>query len=121
MNPAFVPAVIVGGTALSYVAALLIGVPALVPFLNVAPAFPFMIVSLRRGRVAEAIWRMLVWAAALAVCATTISYLGPAEARRLFLPGEGYKREMFAILLSRARPEGGIRPVLPQHPAHPAG
>jgi len=110
MNPAFVPAVIVGGTALSYVAALLIGVPALVPFLNVAPAFPFMIVSLRRGRVAEAIWRMLVWAAALAVCATTISYLGPAEARR----------EMFAFLLTGAGPEGDIRLFLPQHLAHAA-
>ena len=53
MNPALVPAVIVGGTALSYLVAILIGVPALVPFLNVAPAFPFMIASLRRGRVAE--------------------------------------------------------------------
>src|SRR5258705_10980383 len=115
MNPAFVPAVIVGGPALSCVAALLLGVPALVPFLNVAPAFPFMIVSLRRGRVAEAIWRMLVWAAALAVCATTISYLGPAEAGRLFLRGEDYKREMFAILLTGGRPGSDIRPFLPQH------
>jgi hypothetical protein len=31
MNPVLVPAIIVGGTALSYVAAILIGVPALVP------------------------------------------------------------------------------------------
>ena len=53
MNPALVPAVIVGGTAVSYLVAILIGVPALVPFLNVAPAFPFMIASLRRGRVAR--------------------------------------------------------------------
>ena len=120
MNPAFVPAVIVGGTALSYVAAILIGIPALVPFLNVAPAFPFMMASLRRGRVAEAVWRMLVWAAALAVCATTISYLGPAEAGRLFLRGEDYRREMFAFLLTGAGPEGDIRLFLPQHLAHAA-
>src|SRR6266540_6107614 len=100
MNPAFVPAVIVGGTAASYVVAILVGVPALVPFLNVAPAFPFMIASLRRGQVGEAVWRMLVWAAALAVCATTISYLGTAEAGRLFLRGESYRREMFEFLLS---------------------
>ena len=79
MNPALVPAVIVGGTAASYLVAGLVGVPALVPFLNVAPAFPFMIASLRRGRVAEAVWRMLVWAAALAVCATAISYLDSAK------------------------------------------
>jgi hypothetical protein len=120
MNPAWVPAVIVGGTAVSYLVALLIGIPALVPFLNVAPAFPFMIASLRRGRVAEAVWRMLVWAAALAVCATTISYLGPAEAGRLFLRGESYRREMFAFLLTGYGAEGDIRRFLPQHLAHAA-
>jgi hypothetical protein len=120
MNPAFVPALIVGGTALSYLAALLIGVPALVPFLNVAPALPFMIASLRRGRVGEAVWRMLVWAAALAVCATTISYLDTAHAGRLFLNGEQYRREMFAFLLTGSGPEGDIRRFLPVHLAHAA-
>ena len=40
MHPALVPAVIVGGTAVSYLLAILIGVPALVPFLNVARRFP---------------------------------------------------------------------------------
>jgi hypothetical protein len=120
MNPALVPAVIVGGTAVSYLAAMLIGIPALVPFLNVAPAFPFMIASLRRGRVAEAIWRMLIWAAALAVCATTISYLATAESGRLFLRGESYRREMFEFLVSGYGPEGNIRLFLPQHLAHAA-
>ena len=120
MNPAWVPAVIVGGTAVSYGVAMLIGVPALVPFLNVAPAFPFMIASLRRGRVAEAVWRMLVWAAALAVCATTISYLGPAEAGQLFLRGENYRREMFEFLRTGYGTEGDIRRFLPQHLAHAA-
>jgi hypothetical protein len=118
MNPAWVPAVIVGGTALSYLVAMLIGIPALVPFLNVAPAFPFMIAALRRGQVAEAVWRMLVWAAALAVCATTISYLGPAEAGRLFLRGESYRREMFEFIRTGYGPEADIRRFLPQHLAH---
>jgi hypothetical protein len=120
MNPAFVPAVIVGGTAVSYVVAILIGIPALVPFLNVVPALPFMMASLRRGRVAEAIWRMLVWAAALGICATTISYLDPADAGRLFLRGESYRREMFEFLLTGYGPEGNIRLFLPQHLAHAA-
>jgi hypothetical protein len=120
MNPALVPAVIVGGTAVSYLVAILIGIPALVPFLNVAPAFPFMIASLRRGRIAEAIWRMLIWAAALAVCATAISYLATAEAGRLFLRGESYRREMFEFILSGYGPEGNIRLFLPQHVAHAA-
>ncbi len=120
MNPAWVPAVIVGGTAASYVVAMLIGVPALVPFLNVAPAFPFMVVSLRRGRVAEAVWRMLVWAAALAVCASTVSYLRTADAGRVFLHGEAYRREMFEFLLTGHGPEGDIRLFLPQHLGHAA-
>jgi hypothetical protein len=120
MHPALVPAVIVGGTAVSYLVAILIGIPALVPFVNAAPAFPFMIASLRRGRVAEAIWRMLIWAAALAVCATTISYLAPAEAGGLFLRGESYRREMFEFLRSGYGPEGNVRHFLPQHLAHAA-
>lgn len=120
MNPALVPAVIVGGTALSYAVAILIGVPALVPFQNVAPAFPFMIASLRRGRVAEAVWRMLVWAAALAVCATAISYLDTSGAGRVFVRGEQYRREMFEFLLTGYGPEGDIRMFAPQHAAHAA-
>ena len=120
MNPALVPAVIVGGTAVSYLIAILIGIPALVPFVNVVPAFPFMIGSLRRGRIAEAIGRMLIWAAALAVCATTIAYLAPAESDGLFLRGESYRREMFEFLRSGYGPEGDLRRFLPQHVAHAA-
>jgi len=120
MNPAWVPAVIVGATALSYVAGLLAGIPALLPFLNVAAAFPFMVASLRAGRVTEAVWRMLVWAAALAVCSTTISYLATAEAGRMFLRGESYRREMFEFILTGYGPEGDIRQFLPQHGAHAA-
>ena len=120
MNPGLVPAAIVAGTAVSYVVAIAIGIPALVPFLNVAAAFPFMTASLRRGRVAEAVWRMLVWAAALAVCSTTISYLATAEAGRVFLRGESYRREMFEFILTGYGPEGDIHRFLPQHAAHAA-
>jgi hypothetical protein len=120
MNPALVPAVIAGGTAVSYAIAILIGVPALVPFLNVAAAFGFMMASLRRGHVAEAVRRMLIWAAALAVCATTLSYLRPAEAGRLFLRGEQYRGEMFEFIRTGHGREGDIRLFLPEHAAHAA-
>lgn len=120
MNPALVPAAIVGGTALSYVAAFLLNVPALVPFLNVMPAFPFMIGSLGRGRVGEAVWRMLIWAAALAVCATTLSYFDTVDSGRLFIRGETYRREMFEYLRTGYGPEGDIRRFLPTHAAHAA-
>lgn len=118
MSPALVPAAIVGGTALSYAVAALAGIPALVPFLNVLPAFPFMVASLRRGHTAEAVWRMLIWAAALGVCATVFSYLDTAAAGRLFLRGEAYRREMFAYLSTGVGPEGNPRVFIPTHLAH---
>ena len=120
MHPAFVPAAIVGGTALSYVVAAAIGVPLLVPLLNIAPAFPFMVASLRRGRTGEAVWRMLIWAAALGVCATVFSYIDAAEAGRLFLRGEDYRREMFAYLQTGQGREGNPRAFIPQHFGHAA-
>jgi hypothetical protein len=118
MTPALVPAAIVGGTALSYVVAAVVGVPVLVPFLNVVPAFPFMVASLRRGHVGEAIWRMLIWAAALAVCATAFAYVDTAAAGRLFLRGETYRREMFEYLASGTGAEGNPRVFVPVHLAH---
>lgn len=120
MHPLLVPAAIVAGTALSYVVAAAIAVPALVPFLNVAPAFPFMVASLRRGATGEAIWRMLVWAAALGVCATVFSYLDTAEAGRLFLRGEDYRREMFTYLKTGVGREGDASVFVLQHLSHAA-
>jgi hypothetical protein len=110
----------VAGTVVSYVVAAAIGVPGLVPILNAAPALPFMIASLRRGQSGEAIVRMLVWAAALAVCATAFSYARTADAGRLFLNGERYRVEMFTFLLTGTGREGDIRQFLPQHALHAA-
>jgi hypothetical protein len=118
MIPALVPAAIVGATALSYVLALVIGIPIAVPFLNVGAGFPFMAASLRRGRVGEAVGRMLIWAAALAACATILSYLDTADAGRLLLNGETYRRDMFEYLRTGVGPEGDVRRFVPVHLAH---
>ncbi len=120
MNAALVSAAIVTGTALSYVAALVVSVPVLVPFLNVVPAFPFMVASLRRGRVGEAVWRMLIWAVALAVCATILAYLDTAAAGRLFMRGETYRQEMFEYLATGRGAEGDPRMFIPVHLGHAA-
>jgi hypothetical protein len=114
------PVAIVCGTALSYLIAVLLHTPAVVPVLNVLPAFPFMVASLRRGRVGEAIERMLVWAASMAVCATTASYLAPAEMANLFVHADAYRREMFSFILTGQGAEGNIRNFFPQHAAHTA-
>jgi hypothetical protein len=63
---------------------------------------------------------MLIWAAALAVCATVFSYLDTAAAGRLFLRGETYRREMFDYLASGTGPEGNPRVFVPVHLTHAA-
>jgi hypothetical protein len=118
MSPVFAPVAIVAGTALSYVVAATVGVPALTPILNTLPAFPFMIGALRRGQVADAVVRMLIWAATLAVCATAFSYARTADAGRLFIHGEAYRQEMLTYLLTGVGNEGDIRRFLPQHALH---
>jgi hypothetical protein len=114
------PVAIVAGTALSYLVGIALGIPAFVPVLNVLAAYPFMVAALRRGDVPEAIVRMLVWAAAMAVCGTTASYLAPAEMGRLFIHGDAYRREMFEFVLTGRGAEGNIRQFLPQHALHAA-
>jgi hypothetical protein len=115
---AIVPPAIVAATALSYLIAFAIGIPLLVPFLNVAAGFPFMVGSLKRGATGEAIWRMLIWAAALAVCATLVSYFATTDAARMFLRGESYRAEMFEFIRTGHGREGDIRAFLPQHALH---
>lgn len=118
--PGAVAPAIVAATALSYLAAFGIGIAVLVPFLNVAAGFPFMVASLKRGRTREAIWRMLIWAAALGICATLFSYFATADAAQLFLRGESYRAEMFDFIRTGQGREGDIRAFLPQHALHAA-
>jgi hypothetical protein len=120
VKPSSAPVLIVAASALSYLLAAAIGLPVMVPFLNALAAFPFMIGSLRRGAVDEAILRMLVWAAALGICATTASYLAPAEMSRLFLHGDAYRKEMFLFVTTGQGAEGNLREFLPQHAGHAA-
>jgi len=118
MNPALAPLAIVAGTAASYAVALPLGVPLLVPVLNTVTALVCMAGSLRRGRVGQAVARMLLWAATLAVCATALGYWRTAEAGRLVIHGEAYRQEMFTYLRTGAGAEGDVRQFLPQHALH---
>src|SRR5438270_14071450 len=80
----------VGATFLSYALGWAIGIPLLVPALNTAAAFPFMVAALKRGDLPLAIARMLVWALTLAICATLLSYAQPSRTDTLFLRGAAY-------------------------------
>jgi hypothetical protein len=112
------PTLIVAATVVSYGIGYAVGVPHVVPILNVLPAFPAMLASLWRGDVRGAVVRMLIWAAALGVCATALSYAQPEYSGRLFLNGDRYRREMFEWILTGAGAESRPREFMPVHALH---
>jgi hypothetical protein len=114
------PLLILSGTGLSYVAGWTIGSRPLVPALNTLAAFPFLYLALRQGLVRRAIAFMLVWAAAMAVCATLLSYAAPFRAGRLFVNGAAYRHEMFAWVATGVGAESSPRLFLPSHAVHAA-
>jgi hypothetical protein len=102
----------------SYALGWLLGVPILVPILNTVASYPFMVMALRQGRLRVAIVRMLVWAAAMGVCATLLSYARPAETDRLFLRGEAYRVEMHQWVLTGNGAESTPSVFIPQQVGH---
>ena len=87
--------IVVLATVASYALGWFAGKPGLVPLLNTAASFPFMVLALRARNVKLAVARMLVWAATMGVCATALSYVYPLPTNRLFLRGADYRNEMF--------------------------
>ena len=113
-------AAIVAGTLCSYAIGWAIGVPLLVPILNTAASFPFMVLALKRGDLRLAVARMLLWALTLAVAATLLSYARPAQTGTLFLRGEAYQKEMFGWLLTGQGAESSPSQFIPQQVGHAA-
>jgi hypothetical protein len=112
------PSLIVLATVLSYALGWLIGIPALMPFLNTLASFPFMVAALRRGQTRQAIGRMWLWALTLAVCATLLSYFAPVRTETLFVHGAAYRTEMFAWVLTGRGAESTPSLFLPQQALH---
>lgn len=104
----------------SYALGWWLGVPLLVPLLNAAAGFPFMYAALRAGRLARAVALMLVWAAAMALAATALSWWDPARAGTLFLHGAAYRAEMFEWVRTGAGVESDPARFVPQHAVHVA-
>jgi hypothetical protein len=113
-----IPVVIVAATVASYAAGWLIGVPALVPVLNTLASYPYMVAALRRGQLRLAVARMLVWALALAVCATLLSYARPSQTDTLFIRGAAYRHEMFAWVMTGTGAESTPSLFVPQQAMH---
>jgi hypothetical protein len=110
-----IPAAIVVATAASYGVGWALGRPWLVPLLNTIASFPFMVAALRRGDLRLAVARMLIWAMAMAVCATLLAYVHPWEAGRVFVNGARYREEMFAWVMSGRGTESTPAAFLPLH------
>lgn len=111
---------IVVATAVSYAPGWAIGLPLLVPVFNTLAAFPFMVAALSRGDVRLAVARMLVWALALGVCATLLSYAQPWRTDALFLRAASYRVEMFQWVMTGRGAESDPARFIPQHALHVA-
>jgi hypothetical protein len=112
--------VIVLSTLLSYAIGWMIGIPILLPVLNVLASFPFMVHALRRGDLRLAVARMLVWALTMGVAATLLSYARPAQTGELFLRAHDYRAEMFTWVATGKGPESTPSRFIPQHLGHAA-
>jgi hypothetical protein len=97
-----------------------VGIPLFVPVVNTLAAFPFMVAALSRGDVRLAVARMLVWALALAACATLLSYAQPSRTDTLFLRGASYRAEMFGWVITGRGEESEPSRFIPQQAMHTA-
>jgi hypothetical protein len=113
-------AAVVAATVASYAIGWGVGVPALVPVLNAAAAFPFMLGALRRNDLRDAVVRMLLWALTMAVCATLLAYVRPWEMGTLFIRGDSYRTEMFTWVLTGHGAESTPSQFIPQQLGHTA-
>jgi hypothetical protein len=109
-----IPFALVSATVLSYALGWALNAPRLVPILNTAASFPFMVLALKRGAVRVAIARMLLWALTMGVCATLLSYARPAETDTLFLRGAAYRTEMHAWVRTGVGAESAPSRFIPQ-------
>ena len=105
-------------TLLSYALGWAAGLPVLLPILNTLASFPFMVLALRRGDLRLAVARMLLWALAMGVAATFLSYARPAQTGALFLRGESYRTEMFAWVMTGQGAESRPSQFIPQQFGH---
>ena len=112
--------IIVAATLLSYAVGWAIGIPILVPILNTLASFPFMVLALKRGDLRLAVGRMLIWALAMGVAATLLSYARPAQTSLLFLRAQEYRTEMFNWVLTGVGPESTPSQFIPQQIGHAA-
>ncbi len=103
---------------MSYGIGWAVGSPALLPAFNTLASFPLMVAALRRGDLHAAVARMLLWALTMAVAATLLSALSPADTESLFVRSGDYRREMFTWVLTGRGAESSPSIFIPQQAGH---
>jgi hypothetical protein len=111
---------LVAATLFSYALGWVIGIPILMPILNTLASFPFMVLALKRGDLRAAVGRMLLWALAMGVTATLMSFARPEQTGLLFLRAQAYRGEMFNWVLTGTGPESTPSQFIPQQIGHAA-
>lgn len=105
---------LIAATVASYAVGWILNIPVLIPFLNTAASFPFMLAALRRDNLQLAVARMLLWALTMAACATLLSYARPTATDTLFLRGAAYRAEMHAWVMTGRGAESTPSQFIPQ-------
>jgi hypothetical protein len=88
------------------------------PLLQAAAAYPWMVLDLRRGGVARALPRMLVWALLIAVSVEALTFLYPSEGTTSVLNGGLYREEMLRWIRTGIGKESSPSQFLPEHLLH---
>jgi hypothetical protein len=92
--------------------------PWLLPILQVIPAYPLMVLDLRKGKVSLAILRMLVWALLIAVTVEWLALAAPEVGTASVIHGEAYRDEMVRWVRTGIGRESDPTRFLPQHLFH---
>lgn len=92
--------------------------PWLLPILQVIPAYPVMVLDLRKGKVSLAILRMLVWALLIAVTVEWLALAAPETGTASVIHGEAYRDEMVRWVRTGIGQESEPSRFLPQHAFH---
>ena len=110
--------ILLAATPLLAAAGYFLSLPWLLPLLQVLPAYPVMVLDLRRGRIAPAVGHMLAWAALLALTVGALAYFAPATGEEAILHGAAYRDEMLGWVRTGEGKESTPARFLPEHALH---
>ncbi len=110
--------ILLGGTPLLTIVGYLAGLPWLLPILQVIPAYPLMVLDLRKGKRSLAIVRMLAWALAVALSMEALALYRPESGAASVIHGAAYRDEMVHWVRTGIGRESSPGQFIPEHLLH---